>query len=116
MTGEVAPDADCVAPPSLEVQVAAKFVIALPPVPFGAMVTIAELSPRATPVIPGAAGVVPARNALDATEAALSPMEFVATTAHVYVRPFDNDVTLSGEVVPVFERVVPPVLDVHVTL
>ena len=91
-------------------------MIELPPLPFGAIVTTAELSPRATPVIPGAAGVVPARNALDATDAALSPMEFVATTAHVYVRPFDNAVTLSGEEIPVFDRVVPPVLDVQVTL
>jgi hypothetical protein len=91
-------------------------VIALPPVPFAATVTIAEFSPRVTAEMVGAGGFVPATNELHATDAALSPIEFVATTVHVYVRPFDNDVTVSGELTPVFECVVPPVLEVQVTL
>src|SRR5947199_409418 len=83
VTGEVAPDADWVAPPSLDVAVAVKPVIALPPVPLAVNATIAELLPRVRLTNVGAAGTVPATKALDAVDAALSPRLFVATTVQV---------------------------------
>ena len=81
--GEVAFEADWVVPPSLDVHVAVKPVMALPPLPFAVNATIAELVPRVTPVSDGATGTVPARSELDAAEAALSPIAFVAMTVHV---------------------------------
>ena len=58
-------------------------MIGTPPVAFNETATIAELSPRVTPETVGAAAVVPATKELDATDAALLPIEFVATTAQV---------------------------------
>ena len=81
--GEVVPDADSVAPPSLEVHVAVKPVIALPPLPLAVNATIAELAPRVTPDNVGASGIVPATKLLEAVEAALSPRPFVASTVQV---------------------------------
>ena len=83
VTGEVALVADWVAPPSLEVQVTVKPVRVRPPVPCGVTATIAELSPRVTLAMDGAAGVVPATKGLVAADATLSPIELVATTVHV---------------------------------
>jgi hypothetical protein len=116
VTGALLSVFDCVVPSSLDAHVTVYPVMALPPVPLSPTATIAELLPRVTLETEGAGGFVPATKELDATDAALSPMEFVATTAHVYVRPFDNEVTVSGELTPVLVRVVPPVLDVQVTL
>ena len=81
--GEVALDTDWVVPPSLDVHVAVKPVIALPPVPFAVKATMPELTPCVTPDNDGATGTVPARSELDAADAALSPRAFVATTVHV---------------------------------
>ena len=83
VTGEVAFDADWVVPPSLDVHVAVKPVMALPPLPFAVNATIAELVPRVTPVRDGATGTVPATKELDAAEAALFAIELLATTLHV---------------------------------
>ena len=71
--GDDAPDTDCVAPPSLEVHDAVKLVIAVPPVPFAVKDRTAEFDPCVTPLRVGASGTVPATNAVDADEAALSP-------------------------------------------
>jgi len=91
-------------------------VIGVPPVVPGDTATIAALSPRVTPLIAGVPGVVAATKEEEAAEAALSPTVFVATTVQVYVRPFESDVTVIGELTPVFDFVVPPVLETHVTL
>ena len=81
--GEVAPDADWVVPPSLDVHVTVKPVTVSPPSLFAVKATIAESFPRVTLVRPGAAGVVAATIDADAVDAALLPVEFVATTVHV---------------------------------
>jgi len=111
VSGEVAPEVVRVVPPSLDAHVAVKPVIVLPPFPFAVNATIAELDPRVTPVSDGAAGTVPATKELDAAEAALLAIEFAATTLHVYVRPFDSEATVMGEVAPVVPRVRPPLLE-----
>ena len=49
-------------------------------------------------------------------ESALVPTAFVAVTRHVYTLPAVSRATVMGEREPVAERVVPPLLDVHVTL
>jgi len=81
--GEDAPANDCVVPPLLDVQVAVKPVMALPPVLFAVNATMPELFPRVTPVTLGAAGADAATNELDAVDAALSPVALVATTVQV---------------------------------
>ena len=81
--GEVESLADCVAPPSLDVQVAVKSVIGLPPVPLEVKATIAELAPRVTPETLGAGGAVPTTNELEAADAGLLPVSFVATILQV---------------------------------
>ena len=116
VSGDVAPDAVCVAPPSLEVQVAVKAVTVSPPSLPAVNATIAELLPSVTPETVGADGFVAATKALDAVDAALSPVEFVATTAQVYVLALVNVVTVNGEVAPDADRVVPPSLEVHVAV
>jgi hypothetical protein len=116
VTGEVAPDADRVVPPSLEVQVAVNELTAAPPSPPAVKATMPALFPSVTPVMVGADGFVAATNAADAVDAALSPAALVATTEHVYVLPFVNVVTVSGEVAPDADRVVPPSLEVQVAV
>ncbi len=74
------------------------------------------MSPRVTVAMDGAAGAVPAMNGLLAADATPSPIELVATTVQVYVRPFDSEATVNGELSPVLERVVPPVVEVQVAL
>ena len=83
VSGEEAPELDSVAPPSLEMHDAANAVIAEPPSPLEVNPTMAELLPRVTPLIVGANGALAATNELDADEAALSPIAFVATTLQV---------------------------------
>ena len=80
--GDDAPDTDCVAPPSLDVQNAVKLVIAVPPVPFAVKATVAELLPWVREPSEGAAGVVAATNEVDAADARLSAMVLLATTRH----------------------------------
>ena len=81
--GEVALDADRVVPPSLDAHVVVKPVMALPPLPFAVNATTAEFVPAVTPVREGAIGTVPARIELEAADAELSPIAFVATTVQV---------------------------------
>jgi hypothetical protein len=76
--GEVAPDADWVVPPSLDVHVAVKPLMALPPVPFAVKATMPEFVPCVTPETVGASGTVPARNRLEPAEDVLVPIALVA--------------------------------------
>jgi hypothetical protein len=85
-------------------------------VPFAEIVTLAASLPRVIVGWCGAGGAEPASNELDAADAAPAPAELLATTVQVYMREFDSEVTVSGDAAPVFVRVVPPVLDVQVTL
>ena len=112
--GEVAPVADWVVPPSLDVQVAVKLVMTLPPSPFAVKATIAELLPRVTPVRVGASGAVPATNDDDAADAVLSAIELLAITVQVYVLPFDSVAIVIGELSPRLARLRPPLLERHV--
>ena len=89
-------------------------MIGLPPLPFAVNATMAEFEPRVTPLIDGAAGLVPTMKELDAADAALLAIELLATTVHVYVRPFDSGLTVMGELAPLVERDRPPLLDRHV--
>ena len=116
VTGEVAPDADRVVPPSLDVHVAVKEVTAAPPSLPAVKATMPALLPSVTPVMVGADGFVAATNDADAVDAALSPDALVATTEQVYVFALVNVVTVSGEVAPDADRVVPPSLDVQVAV
>ena len=84
--GELDPLFDPVAPPLLDVHVAVKPVMALPPLLPAVKVTDPELAPAvaATPV--GAAGTVGPElgtKLLEAAEAALLPMALVASTVQV---------------------------------
>jgi hypothetical protein len=80
--GEVALDADWVVPPSLDVHVAVKPVMALAPSLFAVNDTTAEVPP-VTPVMLGAAGGDTASIEPEAVDAALSPVALVATTVQV---------------------------------
>jgi hypothetical protein len=114
--GDVAPDADCVVPPSLETHVAVNPVTAVLPAALAVMATIAELLPRVTPVTDGASGTVPGANDADATDAELSPIALVAMTVHVYVLVLVRELTVIGEVAPLADWVAPPLLDVQVAV
>jgi hypothetical protein len=81
--GDVVSDADCGSPPSLEVHVTVKLVIALPPFDPAVNPTVAELEPRSTVVRLGAPGTVATTKELDAVDAALSPKSLVATAVQV---------------------------------
>ena len=114
--GDVAPESDCVVPPSLDTHVAAKPVIVLPPLPFDVNATTAELLPPPTPVTLGADGADAATNELEPVDAALLPVVLVATTVQVYVLPFVSEPTVIGDVAPDADCVVPPSLDAHVAV
>ena len=88
----------------------------LPPVPLAVTATMPELLPRVTPVIVGASGTVAATNDADGVEAAPSPIALVASTVQVYVLAFVSELTVTGEVAPLFDSVVPPSDDVQVTV
>ncbi len=90
--------------------------MASPPSAGGMNATIAEFDPRVTPVMLGASGVVTATKSSDGSDAALSPTELVATTAHEYVLPLVRALTVIGEVVSLADRVVPPSLESQVTV
>jgi hypothetical protein len=83
VSGEVAPDAVRVVPPSLDTHVAVKPVMALPPLAFAVKTNVAELAPGVVDVSEGASGTVPATNDAEALDAALSPMVLVAATVQV---------------------------------
>ena len=91
-------------------------MIGLPPLPFDVKATVTELEPRVTLVIDGPAGLVPTMNELDAADAALFAIELLATTVHVYVRPFESELIVMGEPGPLVERDRPPLLERQVTL
>ena len=83
MIGELAPEADWVVPPSLDVHVAVKPVMALPPVPFAVNATSTELRPRTTEVSVGASGVAAATKLDDAADDGLSPKSFETMAVQV---------------------------------
>jgi hypothetical protein len=87
-----------------------------PPSAFALKAIVAELLPRVRPVMVGASGTVIATKSSDGSDAALGPMEFVATTVQLYVLPLVSELTVIGEAVSVFDCVVPPSLDAHVTV
>jgi hypothetical protein len=114
--GDVAPEADWVAPPSLDAHVTVKPVIASLPSPFAVKATIVEFCPRVTPLMVGASGTVAATNELDATESAPAPIALPATTMQEYVLPLLRELTVIGEAVSEFVWVAPPSLDAQVTV
>ena len=83
LMGDVAPLADPLAPPLLEVHVAVKPVMALPPVLPEVKETDAELVPRVTAAPVGAPGTLAGTKLLEAAEAGLLPMALVASTVQV---------------------------------
>ena len=111
--GELAPLA--VLSPSTEEHVTVLSMITSPPVLPGVNATLTELLPRVALVMLGCPGRTAAGLASDAFDAGLLPIELLATTLHVYVLAFDRFVTVIGESPPDFVRVMPPLLDVHVT-
>ena len=52
----------------------------------------------------------------DAADGAPRPLRFLAATVHVYVLPALRSLTLIGDACRVFDRVRPPLLDVHTAL
>jgi len=116
VSGEVAPEAVCVVPPSLEAQVAVKAVMALPPLPFEVNATAAELLPPPTPLRVGAGGLEAATKELEAVDAALSATAFVATAVQVYVLALVSDPTVIGDDAPDADWVAPPSLEAQVTV
>jgi hypothetical protein len=114
--GEVLPVADCVVPPSLEVQVTVKPVTVSPPSLPAANATIPESLPRVTPEMVGAEGRSAATNAVDAVDAGLSATALVATTTQVYDLALVSEATVIGDVESVADSVAPPSLDVQVAV
>jgi hypothetical protein len=86
------------------------------PSAFGVTPIATALEPRSTVVRVGASGTVAAMNELDATESVLSPKPFVATAVQLYVLELVRELTVIGELEALFDCVVPPSLDVHVTV
>ena len=84
-------------------------MIASPPSEPGAENAIStDPFPRVSPVTVGAPGTVAGTNDPDADDAAPSPTALVATTVHVYVLPFVNDDTVTGDAVSVAVPDTPP--------
>ena len=81
--GDVAPLADPLAPPLLEVHVAVKPVMALPPVLPAVKATEAAALEGVTPEMVGAPGGAAGVKLLEAAEAGLLPMALVASTVQV---------------------------------
>ena len=107
--------ADRVVPPLLDVHVAVYRVIVLPPVAGMLCVTVAVVPECVTVGAFGAVGTVTTMNATDAADAGPAPMPLVATAVQVYVLPFVSVLTVTGDVLEC-DCVVPPLLDVHVTV
>ena len=116
VTGDAEPDAVWVVPLLLDVQVAVKLVTAEPPSEPAVKATLAELLPRVTVPIVGADGAAAATNELDAVDAGLFPVALAAVTVQVYVLALVSELTVSGDEAPDAVRVVPPSLEVHVTV
>jgi len=89
-------------------------VIALPPLPEGAVqLTVAWASPAVAVTPVGAPGTVRGVTEFDGEDGALLPTAFVATTVNVYAVPLLRAVTVAV-VAPPVEAVKPPGLDVTV--
>jgi hypothetical protein len=101
------------APPSSEVQLAEKLVIALPLLAPGVNATETEVLPRVALVIAGAPGAAAGTTLADAGEGALVPIALVAVTVHVYVLPLVSPLTVIGDPTPVLLPDVPPLLERH---
>jgi hypothetical protein len=74
--------------------------------------TVAEPFPATAVTDVGAPGVVAGVTELEAAEAVLVPIAFVAVTVNVYAVPLTSPVIVIGE--PLLVAVKPPVLDVTV--
>jgi hypothetical protein len=116
LTGEVAPLLDSVAPPSLDVQVAVKPVMVLPPVLPAVNATDTLLSPGVVDVIVGAPGRTAATNELDDADGDPAPTTLMDSAVQVYVSPLVSELTVTGELAPLLDSVAPPSLDVQVTV
>jgi hypothetical protein len=114
--GDVAPDADWVVPPLLDVHVAVKPVIVLPPVVPAVKATTPVRLPGVTLVIVGAPGAAAATNDAEAADATLLPIALVASAVQVYVFELVSEPTVIGDVAPDADWVVPPSLDVQVSV
>jgi hypothetical protein len=111
--GEAVPVSVPAAPPSSEVQLAEKLVIALPLSAPGVNATKTDVLPRVTLEMVGASGAAAGMTLADADEGALVPIALVAVTVHVYVLPLVRLLTVIGDDSPVLLPAVPPLLDVH---
>jgi hypothetical protein len=111
--GDAVPVSVPAAPPSSEVQLAEKLVIALPLFAPGVNATETDVSPRVTLVIVGASGAAAGTTLADADEGTLVPIALVAVTVHVYVLPLVKLLTVIGDAAPVLLPDVPPLLEVH---
>ncbi|HTK16950.1 MAG TPA: hypothetical protein VL769_11200, partial [Acidimicrobiia bacterium] len=101
------------APPSSEVQLAAKLVIALPLSAPGVNATETDAFPLVTLVTVGALGSAAGTTLADAGDGLPAPSTLLAVTVQVYVFPFVSPLTVIGDATPVLLPGVPPSLDVH---
>jgi len=112
--GDAEPDTSPEAPPFVESQLAVNEMIAEPPLNGGTKVTRMLVVPARTLGGAGAPGTAFGTAVTDGADGRPSPLAFVANTVHVYVLPFVNRLTRSGDVVPVAVPVAPPSDDVQV--
>ena len=111
--GEVTAEFEPATPPFDELHEASKRMIMLPPSAGATNDTVN--CPFPTPAVgcAGAAGIVLGTTGADAGDGALVPFAFVAVTVHVYVFPFVNDPTTTGEPGPDADPAAPPFDDTH---
>ncbi len=83
LIGDPAPVSVPAVPPSSEVQLAEKLVIALPLLAPGVNATDTDALPRVTLVIVGASGAAAGTTAADADDGALVPIALVAVAVQV---------------------------------
>ena len=90
--------------------------MAVPPLAGATKATEIPALARVRVGIAGVPGTVAGTEVAEVDDGRPSPTAFVATTSHVYVLPLVNENTTIGELVPVFEPVAPPSLDVQVAV
>ena len=112
--GELAPEADPVAPPFDDTHAAPKPVIGLPPSNGAMNETVTRAFPATAVGCAGASGTRFGTATADGTEGALSPLLFVAVTVHVYDLPFVRPPTRIGELAPAADPAAPPFDETHV--
>ena len=112
--GDAGPLAEPGLPPFDDTHAAEYPVIGLPPSNGATNDTVNF--PLPTPAVggPGSFGTVLGTTVADAGDAAPAPFALVAVTVQVYVFPFDNEPTRTGELSAEFVPVTPPLEDTHV--